>query len=216
MVILRVDPATRQIPVRPAHDQRCPDAAFEGVCLVPLQRCIARLRPAARVAAIRLRTSDAIDIGEKLVDRRRSEIRVTANVQPAFDRTTGRCAVVRQNHDDRVVELVLRFQERDQTAHLPIRVFEEAGVGFLPACREAALVVREFIPCRHVRIARREPRPVGHDTDVELTIEALGPNLVPAAVVHSAIAVHVVRRRMQRKVHCTERQIQKELIIRCC
>ena len=78
---------------------------------------------------------------------------------------------------------------------------------------QCALAVVEIVPGTDVMVrlgvAGRELQPVGHDAELPLAGEALVPQLVPATVVAAAVLGDVVRPSVQRCVHGSVREVQK-------
>ena len=125
----------------PADDQRHTHAASVGVALVPAQRGVGDLRPApghvgptawaADVIEPRLRRFQQFVIHRPLPSQRilQHPALVVRDAQPACGRIEqtarpahARCAVVRRQHDDRVVELPRLLQVIKQPAELRVGV----------------------------------------------------------------------------------------------
>ena len=98
--------------VRPVHDERDVDAAFVGVLLVPLERCVAGLGPAPRVVRVAVGPADVVDPLDGLVGGLDHEVEVLHLVHDAERPALLAGSVVRQQDEERVVESTELLQVR--------------------------------------------------------------------------------------------------------
>ena len=89
--------------LRPRDDQRIAHAAAMGVALVELQRRVRRLRPAPRIVLIALGPADLVDLGAVDGGAVGQTVEPAQHVDGALRSAIDRGAVVRDQHDQRVV-----------------------------------------------------------------------------------------------------------------
>ncbi len=135
--------------VGPRHDQRICHPALVHLSLPTTERRVARHRPAPRVVVVDAGTADLVDAVPRLVDRLRDRVPRTDVVHRTDWTTLRRCAVVRQHHEDRVVEVAGLVEMVDQAADLVVGVRQEAGERLHEPCVDGAGPVRQRVPCRH-------------------------------------------------------------------
>ena len=156
-VVVLVAQAGLLDPGRPVDDQRIADAAAVGVLLVPLERRVAGLGPAGRVVDVGGLVAEPVDRLQAELQRLRDVAGVRlVDVEAADARALVAGAVVRHQHDHRVVKLADLLQVVDQPADLGVGVVQEAGVDLHLAGGDPLLVRRELVPGRHVLVERRQ------------------------------------------------------------
>ena len=100
-------------------------------------------------------------------------------------------AVVGQQHDDRVVQLLGTLEEIEQTTDLCVGVVQHRSEGFLQSRSELLLVDTQLIPRPHARIARCERGVRWHDAHLLLARKHPLPLDVPTFVELAAPLVQI-------------------------
>ena len=119
-------------------------------------------------------------------------------------------AVVGEDEHERVVELAGRGEVVDEATDLVVGVVEERGERLLQARRELPLVLGQLVPRLDARVARRELGARGHDAQLELAGEPPLARDVPARVEPAPVLLHVLGRRLVRRVRRAEREVAEE------
>ena len=102
VVKLMPHPAPLRNPLRPMHDQRHPHPAAVRVLLVPLQRRVARLRPAPRIVGRGARTANLVQPPLRLREILRQRLKQPRRVRKALRAALLRRPVIGRQNDQRV------------------------------------------------------------------------------------------------------------------
>ena len=156
--VLRADLAARLDPLGPADDERVADAAPVGLALPAAERRVAGIRPAPREVIENLRPADFVDGRQVLFDRVRDVVEELALVDRSVRPALGAGAVVRDQHDQRVLVLAEVLEELNELADVVVGVGQEAGEDLHHPRVDPAFVRRERIPVLHIRIVAGEHR----------------------------------------------------------
>ena len=105
-----------------------------------------------------------------------------------------RSAMVRREHDDRIVQLTALFQELHDSPDAHVEVFEHPGEDLLGAGIAALLLGAQVRPGLHHRLESVERGPGGQDADFGGAREALFPERIVTFVVAARITVEPVVR----------------------
>ncbi len=210
MVELRADRAGVADAGGPVDDERVAHPAAVGVALVALQRRVRDLGPPPRIGGLHGGPADLVEAGHRGGHIGMQAVEQLADVEVAVRSALLAGAVVRHQHEQRVVEPAQLRQGVDQPGQLRVGVVEEAGVGLLQPGREPALVVGQVVPRLDAVVAGRQRGRPGHDAELLLAGQPLGPDLVPAPVVAAAVLLHERGRSLQRPVARTEGQVEEE------
>ena len=141
----------------PVHDARHVDAALVRVLLVPLERRVARLRPAPRVVAVAVRAADVVEAVDRLVGRLDDEVEELPFVQDAE-----RAALLATRRCPRAARSsCCRARRAPRARRRGGRSARRCGRGTrrtppAGARRASALVLRELVPGLDAGVARRE------------------------------------------------------------
>ena len=114
------------MPLRPADDERVRGPAAVGLALPAPKRRVARERPAPRVVVEVLRPADLVDRREAVLERLLRVVEELRLVRRAGRAALGARAVVRDHHDQRVLELADALQVVEQPPDVMVGVAEEA------------------------------------------------------------------------------------------
>src|SRR4029453_278014 len=148
----------------PVDDQRMPDAPAVGVLLVPAEGRVAGLRPAPRDVGVRMRSADVVKaVGDNVIDVLRDEVEEAELVHYAVRAALLASAIIRAEHEQRVVEKALLLEERDEPADLSVCVVEESGERLLQSRGEDLVALRELGPGENAGVARSERGPARDD-----------------------------------------------------
>ena len=113
--------------------------------------------PGGRIAAVRLRAAEVVDVLRQVFERLRDAVVVAQLVHGAVQAALGRRAVVAGDVDDeRVVELARLLDGLDDAADLVVGVLDRAAEDFHPAGADLLVGVAELVPRRQGRGPRRE------------------------------------------------------------
>ena len=214
MVKLMPHPAPLRNALRPMHDQRHPHPAAVRVLLVPLQRRIARLRPAPRIVGRGARTANLVQPPLRLREILRQRLKQPRRVRKALRTALLRRPVVGCQNDQRVRKPPRLFEIGQQPPHLRIGVFQEAGERLLQRAGEGARFRRHLRPGLHAGVARRELRARRNHPQLQLPREPLLADRIPARVELAPVPLDVLRRRLVRRVRRARREIQEERLPR--
>ena len=154
--------AARADPPRPVHQERVGGAAAVGLPLPPAERRVARPGPPPRVVVEGGWAAEFIDLGEAVLQRFGRVVEELQLVGGARRAALGAGPVVRNDHDQRVVELPDLLQEVEQTADVMVGVGQETGVHLHHPRRQPALVRRQRAPLRDVRVVPGQLRAGRH------------------------------------------------------
>ncbi|OPZ07301.1 MAG: hypothetical protein BWZ10_02852 [candidate division BRC1 bacterium ADurb.BinA364] len=183
---------------RPAHDHRRANAAFVAACLVFAHRRVG-------------------DRGPGRADRR---VRSHAAHRPrtergdAFERVLGAGAVVRGEPDQRVVQLAMLAQFRDQPPNAAVHPIDHRGINLHPPNFQAFLAVRQRIPVRLGVFGRRQRSGrLLEQPHLDLAAVARAANGVVSRVVDSFIQRDILGPGVQRPVRSIVGDIEKEWAI---
>jgi hypothetical protein len=126
---------------RPGHDERVGDAALvAGEALPVRERRVERPRPAGVVVVVRRRAAEVVEPREVLRDVVRDAVEELVLVERAVRAALAAGAVIGDDDDDRVVELLGLLQVVDEPPDLRVGVGHEAGEDLGHAREEPALV----------------------------------------------------------------------------
>jgi hypothetical protein len=134
-------------------------------------------------------------------------------VEGAGDAALGRGAVVRDHHDQRVVELADLLERVEQAPEVVVAVGDEPGEDLHHPRVQAPLVGGQRRPLGHVGITRRELRVRGHQPELLLAREDLLAVDVPAFVEGAGVAVGPLARDMVRRVRAAGRVVHEERLL---
>ena len=197
--VLRPQLASGLDPLGPRHDARVGGAAPVGLALPAAERRVARVGPAPRVMVAGLHAAQLVDHLEVGFERLLHVVEEEHLVERADRAALGAGAVVRDDHDERVVQPADLLEELHDATEVVVGEAEEAGVDLHVPGVEPLGIVRQGVPLRHVRVPRRQFGPRRDDAHVELALMDDLAVLFPAAVELALVLVrpllgHVVRR----------------------
>ena len=221
------------IPLGQEMHARIAAAAVELVALPHLERRVERHRPAVRVMVVGLRASELVDHRQVRLDVVGNLVDELVLVERAVRAALAAGAVVRDKHDDRVLELLGLLQVREQAADLIIGVREEPRVHLGHPTEQPALVVGQRTPrAREVelrerlavralavlwrpdRVERRELRVLGDDPELLLALERLLAHCLIAHVEAALVLLDPLLRHVVRGVARPRRVVQEERLVR--
>ena len=133
----------------PVHHHRVADAAVPRVALPQLERRVERHRPAGRIVVVGFLRPELVELLQVIFHAVRDAVEEVVLVDGTVGAAFARRAVVRDDHDDRVVELAGFFQIVNQPPDLMIGVAAEARIHLGHARKELLLAVRQRIPRAH-------------------------------------------------------------------
>ena len=197
----------------PVHDQGVTDAATERIHLEPLQRRVAGKPPAFRVVVVRVLAAELVDVGQELIDRLVDERVVLADIDVAKVTAFVACAVVRHDHEQRVVELAGFFQVIHQSPHLLVGMLQEPGKHLLHPGAHALFVRAQRIPRAHFVVAVRQQRAGRDDAQLKLAGVPRLAHFVPSLVVPALVLVDIAAWRVVRRVAGAERDIAEKRFV---
>ena len=210
VVVLRSHRTGIGHPSGPVHDHRVGVGSPVSVALPPLERSVSCLRPPHRVMRISARTGQVVNVlehlGHALVHRVAETFGVGGPSLSAF----GTGTVIRQEHDESVVEHFEFSQRSHEPTDLGIGVVDKPGVDLHLAGKETTFVIGQVIPGRNHLVASRKVAAPRNDAEALLAIEDPLTFLVPAMVEGTAIVLDVLGRCMEGTVRRTEGQVQEE------
>ena len=200
---------------RPVDDQGGPGASEPRVALPEPQGRVAGPRPSPGVVVVRAEAAPVVERGQVVLDRLGDARGEAVLVHAALDPTLGARPVVREEEDERVVELPHLVEERDEPPDLGVGMAEEAGEHLLHPGVHAPLVGREGGPVGYPRWSRRERGALGDHAAVELAGEDALPPRLPASVVAAAVGLDPLGGHVVGGVHRPKGQVEKEGLVRC-
>ncbi len=216
MGVLPPDRAPLGEPVGPGDAERDGVPALVGVDLVEPEGGPRRHRPAARVVRRGPRSADLVQARVVGVDVVALEQVHVVGGGPG-DLALTRRAVVREEHEDRVVEAADRLELRDQATDVLVDPVHHRGVDLHVPGEQLLLPRVEVVPRPDVvvllRVARGELQPLGHDPELLLAREPLRAQGVPPRVVPAAVLRHLLGPGVERRVHRTVREVQEERLL---
>ena len=118
------------------------------------------------------------------------------------------CAIVRQQHNHRVVRHSTFFQKCKQPANLRIGVIQHCCKGFLQSACKQLLVLRQFYPRTHTRITHGERCVLRNNSHFLLARKHSVAMHVPTFIKLATPFRQVRIWRMVRCVLCTKCQVQ--------
>ena len=122
-------------------------------------------------------------------------------------------AVVRCQHDDRVVELPRLFQVIKQPAELRVGVIQESCERFEQTAGEALLVLRQVTPLLYARIAICQEGVGRNQAARELPFVPFLAYFIPTSIKSSAVLFDIIGGRLMRFMHCTQREVHEEWLL---
>ena len=131
---------------RPMDDQRVGDTALVHLSLPAAKRRVACDRPAPRIVVVPQRTANFVDVGERLLHRRRHPVPCSDVVHRSGRSTFGARPIVREHEKQGVLEIAGPAQKVDEPRNLMIRVAQEPREGLHVAGIQPALVSRQGVP----------------------------------------------------------------------
>ncbi len=160
MVVLLADLAACRDAGWPGDDARVTGSAVELVALPHLERRVEGHRPTVRVMVVGLRAAEIVEEREVVLDRVGDPVEELHLVDRPVRATFTRGAVVRDEHDQRVVPIAELLEIPEQPPDLIVGVREEPGVDLGHSAEQRPLVGRQRRPgTGHVH--HRERLPVG-------------------------------------------------------
>ncbi len=185
---------------RPVHDQRIGHPALVGLALPPLERRVARHRPAPRVVVVEPGAADLVDAPGRLLHGAGERVPHPPVVERPRRSALGRRPVVGQDDDHRVLELAQLGQAVDEAAQLVVRVRQVRRERLHVAGVDRALDVAQVVPRRHPlgpgrQLGVRREQPLG-----DLLGQRRLPPRVPAAIEPSPVPLEPLGRRVVRRV----------------
>ena len=174
--------ATRSQAFGPTDDQRIANAAAMGVLLVALERRIGRRRPAPGEVAVGVGPADVVDArqlgGQGLGLLVVWPHRIDEAQRPAL--LAG--AVVRQHHDDGVVELAAGLEKIHQPGDLPVELVQHRRISRLQPRHQRAQGRGMAVPRLNAGVGWRQDSARRHDAQFDLACQTAGFFLVPAVL----------------------------------
>ncbi|OPZ19799.1 MAG: hypothetical protein BWZ10_00835 [candidate division BRC1 bacterium ADurb.BinA364] len=175
---------------RPMRDRRSGDSAFILVLFVIPEWRIAHPGPAGAVAP-----------GGVAFER----LAVDADASPIV----GASSVVREKQNQRVVQLAVFLQIRDQPSDFLVHAIDHGGVGRHAPAFPRFHFGRKRIPGWNMIRARRRLDILAEQADFGLLAHARGPDRVPSGVVFAQVAAIILLQRLQRGVRGIEGEIEE-------
>ena len=215
MRVLAADLALGLDALGPVHDEPVGHAAAVGLPLPPPEGRVSRERPAPRVVVEVLGAAEVVEGGEVLLEVVGHVVEELVLVHRAVRAALGAGAVVRDDHDDGVVQLAQVVQEVQHPSDLVVGVLEEAGEDLHHPGVELALVIRQVGPLLHVGIMAGQLGVLGDDAEFLLTREHLLAIGVPAVVELARVLVGPFLRHLVGGVVGARGEVQEEGLVRC-
>src|SRR5207249_3861004 len=125
--VLRAHLALRPDPLRPVNDERIADTTAIGLSLPAAEWCVPSKGPAPGVVVEVLRPAYILKTRQVPFERIRHVVEELVLVDRSGWSALGAGAVVRNEHNKRVVPLTDTLQEVEQTAVVVVGVRQEAG-----------------------------------------------------------------------------------------
>ena len=147
--VLVADLALRRDAGGPVDDERVAGAALVDLALPTAVRGVAGDGPAPRVVVVDPRAADLVDALERLGDGSVGQVPRSHVVDRPGGATLARGPVVRQDHQQGVVEVAGSRQEVDDPADLLVGVGEHGGEALHVPGVQPLLVAPERVPGRH-------------------------------------------------------------------
>ena len=199
--------------LRPVNDERIGHAATIGLALPALERRVTGVRPSPGVVVEIFRAAELIDRRQILLQIVRHVVEELVLVHRPIRSAFGTRAVVRNEHDQRIVEFAHLLEEIDQPPDVVIHVLAEAGEYFHHARIEFALVRRQLRPLLNVGVVTRELRVLGDDAKLFLPRECFFAIDVPALVELALVFVRPFLADVMRRMVRARREIKKERLV---
>ena len=194
MGVLATQLAAARNPSGPVHDQRVGDATLVHLALPSPERRVAGDRPSPRVVVVAPWPAELVDAREGVFHRVGHEVPRPVVVGGPHGPALGAGAVVRQHHDDGVVELAQVGEVAQEAGEVVVGVSEEGGEGLHVAGVQPALVARQLVPCGNPAGSRRQAGALGDHTGRQLASERGVPPGIPSVVEATAEAVQPLGR----------------------
>ena len=171
------------------HDKRHADATGHGRALVKAVGRVGHLRPAAGVGGVGRVVADGVGLYQAAHQRSVFGEALAAVLQVHHaGRAANRVgAVVRGDHDQRVVQLAALFQEGQQTPHVLVNVVHQPGVARHVACVEFFLICRQGRPLRDAGVARRQHGVGLYESHGALALKPRQAQGVPPGLIHTLV-----------------------------
>ena len=177
--------------VGPVHDEGIADAAAIGLAFPAAEGRVARPSPAPGIVIEVIGSTQFIDSSQVCFERVGHIVEKEIFVDRAGGSALRTGAIVRDHHNQRVLELVDLLEEVEQAADVVVCVLQEPGEDFHHAGVELALLRRTLVPRlahrgRGVRVRHRRDNAqlflagkglfaIGFPTVIELPCVSIGP-----------------------------------------
>ena len=194
----------------PVHEEWVGHATAIRLALPSPERGVAGEGPAPRVVVEVFRPAEVVQRREVLLQFVGHVVEEFVLVDRAVRPALGARTVVRDDHDQRVVQLAGRLEEIEQAPDLVVGVLEESGEYLHHAGVEPALVLGELVPLLHVGVVPRQHRVLGDDAQFLLPREDLLAVGVPAVVELALVLVGPFLWHLMRCVIGTRCEVEKE------
>ena len=200
--------------LRPVNEERVGRPAAIGFALPALERRIAGVGPSPGVVIEIFRAAEVVDRRQILLQVVRHIVEELVLVDRAVRAALRACAIVGDEHDQRIVEFAEMVDEIDQPADVMVHVLAEAREHFHHPRIEFALVRRQLGPFLNVGVVARELGVLGHDAELFLPREHFLAIDVPALVELAFVFVRPFLRHVVGRVVRARREIEEERLVR--
>jgi hypothetical protein len=194
-------------------DERIADAAAIGLALPAAEGRVAREGPAPGIVIEGRRASELVDLLQVFLERVGDVVEelvlVDRSGRPAFRA----CAVVGDEHDQRVVPFADRLEEIEEPAIVMVGMGQETGEHLHHAGIKLLLAGRERVPVLDVGIVAGELGVLGNDAQLLLALEdplAIG---IPAIVELALVFVRPFLRHVMGRMHRARAEIHEEGLV---
>ena len=155
-----------------------------------------------------LRPAQLVQLRQALLERFLRVVEELDFVGGAARAALGAGAVVRDDHDQRIVELADALEVVEHAANMMVGVRQETGEDLHHACVELFLLWGECLPVWHIGIMTREFGTLRHDAQLFLPGEDLLAVGIPAVVERAFVLVRPLPGHVMRRVHGTGAEVQ--------
>ncbi len=198
---------------RPGDDERVARPTTVGLALPAPEGRVARPRPTPRVVVEVLRAADLVDDLEAVLERLLGVVEELCLVGGAGRAALRARAVVRDDHDQGVVELPLLLEVVEQATEVVVGMAQEAGEDLHVAAVQPACVGRERRPVGDVRVVAGQLRVGRQDPELLLARERPLAVGVPAVIELAGVPVRPLLRDVVRRVGGAEGEVQVEGLV---
>ena len=199
---------------RPVDDERVADATAIGFTLPAPERRIACERPAPRIVIEIFRPANIVDRLQVLFQAVRNVVEELVLVRRSARSALRACSVVRDEHDERVVEFAETLQEFEETSVVMVGVLQEPGEDFHHPGIQLLFVRGKALPLGHVGIVPAEFGILRNDAQLFLTGECFLAVDIPALIEFALVFVRPFLGNVVRSMLGSRTEIHEEWLVR--